>query len=102
MKIKMNNRPIDRGGLTVFYISHFCCEARWRERKTHNLVTEYIEVQVCFDCDSDFKSPIMTKHFPVHMTLREIKCHTACCIHQKIKAIEKVIHQYVCHHAPDN
>lgn len=91
----MNNKPLDRNGLTVFHISHFSCEAQWQERETHNLISSYIEVKIYLHGS---QTPLMRQLFPVEMTLQEIKQRTAFYILKEVGVMWDTVNTYYKQH----
>ncbi|MHC4188423.1 MAG: hypothetical protein ACYSUB_01940 [Planctomycetota bacterium] len=79
----MNDLPLDKNGLVVFGISHFCCEARDRG--------DFIEVRVCFN---DSHGALLTLKYPVNTTLREIKKRTATELFQELDGMLEAIRLY--------
>lgn len=87
----MNDKPLERNGITVFSFSHFSCEVRWLERKTHSLTSEYVEVRVSFN---DSTVPLMVRNFPVDMTLREVKQRVAFLVLKEIGVMWEVVNTF--------
>lgn len=82
---------MDKYEFTVFSISHFCCEARWRAGDQG--CGPYIEVRV-FLVGSSAPTPLDTCRFPTTSTLREIKRWTANYILQIIEEMERDVRVY--------
>ena len=82
---------MDEFGFTVFSISHFECEARWRAG--HDQCFPFIEVRVFLD-DRATDTPVETYVFSTASTLREIKRWTADYILQVIEEMKKTVRCY--------
>lgn len=87
----MDDRCLERGELTCFGVSRFDCEARWLERETHNLTSEYIKVTVYMNGS---ERPLITRYLPVSLSLRKIKQAVAHHILEEIKKMHDAVHQY--------
>ena len=87
----MDNRCLEREELVCFGVSHFDCKVQRRDRKTHSLTSEYIEVKVHI---GDSALPLMVRHLPASMSLREIKQATAHHILREVEGMRAVIERY--------